>query len=443
MNKATEKILRRLKCQSTVGKMSLPSNSIFPNYSGYGLANVPATILRHFGITDLSTSPLAEDVLGSEFKGSKKVVVLLVDALGYLDLANQMAKDRRLHGFRQLAEGGRFTPITSIFPSTTAAAISTFHTGLPPIQHGITGYRMYMPDRGLIANMIRLSPEHDERPGRLLKKTGDARRLLGVPTVHSRLSARGVKSFCLIQDAICNSGLSEMVFRGASGVVPFVNATDMLVNIRDLVNREPEVPACIWAYWGAVDSLQHRYGSWGPAPEAEVRNFGYSLQRELLEPFQKKAPRQKTTMFLLADHGQVQTNIDDIVDFRRSRKVMNSLVVPPIGTGRSPYLFVRDGYREGVRKALSKLLGNRGVIVDSQVAMNSGLWGTDGMRSEFPNRIGDLIVLMKRSHSLFYPYGPDSRPEQMVGGRHGGLDEQEMLIPLFCSRLGRNSLKSK
>ena len=154
LNRDTGKVLKRLRGERTIGKVNIPSDFILPNYSGYGLGNVPATILRHFGITDISTPPLSEDIVGSGLKGARKIVILLVDALGYLDLAGQMAGDRRLHGFRKLAEGGRFTPITSIFPSTTAAAVSTFHTGLPPIRHGITGYRMYMPERGFIANMI-------------------------------------------------------------------------------------------------------------------------------------------------------------------------------------------------------------------------------------------------------------------------------------------------
>jgi hypothetical protein len=371
-----------------------------------------------------------------ELEGCKKIVVLLVDALGYLDLAGQMAGDSRLQGFRQLADRGRFTPITSIFPSTTAAAVSTFHTGLPPVQHGITGYRMYMPEHGFIANMIRLSPDADERPNRLIQKRGDARRLLGVPTVHSRLVAGGVKSFCLIQDTICNSGLSQMIYQGATEVISFVNSSDMLVRIRDLVNSDPDTPAVVWAYWGAVDSLQHQYGTWGPAPEAEVRNLGYSLQRELLEPFLKQPPGQKSALMLLADHGQVQTNIEDVVDVRRSKGLVKSLAVPPTGTGRSPYLFLREGKRAEALAALTKLVGYKGLVVDSSMAIENGLWGEGQSRPGFSRRVGDLVVLMKAGHSLFYPYRPDSRPDQVVGGRHGGLHENEMLVPFFCTKLG-------
>ena len=62
---------------------------------------------------------------------------------------------------------------------------------------------------------------------------------------------------------------------------------------------------------------------------------------------------------------------------------MSSLMMPPTGTGRSPYIFVRDGDREEVRKGLSGLLGDKGVIIDSSVAMDSGLWGEGKMRSGF------------------------------------------------------------
>jgi len=435
LHRRIETALKALRSTRSLCGQDLPSDFVMPDYSGRSLANVPATVLRHFGISDVSTPALAPELVGKELQGARKLVILLVDALGFQDLSRQMEEDKQLFGFPQMAERGRFTPITSVFPSTTAAAVSTFHTGVAPAEHGITGYRMYMQEYGFIANMIRLSPESDERLGRLLTKKGDERRLLGVPTVHSRLNSAGVKSFCLIQDTICNSGLSRMIFDGASEVVPFVNSSDLLVRIRELVNSDPEVPACIWAYWGAVDSVQHQYGTWGPAPEAEVGNFGYSLQRELLAPLFQKPPKTKTAMMLLADHGQVQTNVQDVVDLRKSRKLMRSLLVPPTGTGRSPYFYLRDGEREQARTSMARIIGEKGLVLDSKACLEAGLWGNNKENSKIMNRVGDLVILMKGSHSIFYPFKVDSKPEHLAGGRHGGLHEKEMLVPFFCLKL--------
>jgi predicted AlkP superfamily pyrophosphatase or phosphodiesterase len=39
----------------------------------------------------------------------------------------------------------------------------------------------------------------------------------------------------------------------------------------------------IWAYWGQVDAMQHRYGARSDEMKAEVRNVGFSLQQELLK----------------------------------------------------------------------------------------------------------------------------------------------------------------
>ena len=172
--------------------------------------------------------------------------------------------------------------MTSVFPSTTAVCTSSLHTGLPPVGHAITGYRMFIKERGLIGNMIALSPESDIRPNMLIEGADGPRRLMGVPTVHTRLKQKGVASYCLIRKEISTSGLSQMLFHGAEAMSA-ISVADMMVQIRKLLETDPQKPAVIWAYWGQVDAMQHRYGARSDEMKAEVRNVGFSLQQELLK----------------------------------------------------------------------------------------------------------------------------------------------------------------
>ena len=433
MSRIARQVLKRLLGVRTLAGEVLPEGFVLPAYDGYSLANVPATVLDHFGISGVPTPPLAPEAVGGQLKGARKLVVLLVDALGYLAVAAQMAEDRSL-GLNDLARKGRFVPLTSAFPSTTAVTLSTLHTGLPPVGHGITGYRMYLPERGMVANMIRLSPDADERPNRLLRHPGDAGALLGVPTVHRRLTRAGVASYCLIQKEIHGSGLSEMLYADATEKIPFVNVSDMFVQIRKLVEADPGAPACIWAYWGALDDVLHHYGTRGGEPEAEVRNLSYSLQRELLEPL-GKSRTSRAALMLTADHGQIQVDAGDVIPVRRFRKLREALIAPPTGTGRSSCLHLRSGEATDVREAVRKALRGRALVLDSRDALDGGLWGTGRIRPEIYGRIGDLLVLLRGACTLFYPYRKGASPSEMVGGRHGGLHENEMLIPFFCVRL--------
>src|SRR5690242_15887382 len=63
------------------------------------------------------------------------VVLLVLDGLGWNAVQDHAASMPRL---AQL-EGGA---ITTVAPSTTATALTSISTGLPPARHGIVGYRM-------------------------------------------------------------------------------------------------------------------------------------------------------------------------------------------------------------------------------------------------------------------------------------------------------------
>ncbi len=293
---------------------------------------------------------------------------------------------------------------------------------------------MYLPERGFVANMIRLSPEADERFNQLLREPRDGRALLGVPTVHRRLTRAGVMSFCLIEKNIFRSGLSQMLYADATEVRPFVNASDMFVQIRRLLATDPDAPACIWAYWGALDTIQHDYGTWGEAPTAEVRNLAYSLRTELLEPL-RRSKNCRATLMLTADHGHIHVAEEDIISAKKLRKLRDALAVPPTGTTRSACLHLRNGATDSLKAYLKKALKDRALILSSSDALEAGLWGPGKARAEVPGRVGDLLLLMQGSHALFYPYRRGTRSSALAGGMHGGLREEEMLIPFFCTKL--------
>ena len=433
MNKIAQDILTRLRSGRALNGAPLPDGCLLPAYGGHSLVNIPATVLAHFNVPGLPTPPLPPEVTGDHLKGSRKLVVLLIDALGYLPLAAQMASDRAL-SLNDLARRGRFTPLTSVFPSTTSATLSTLHTGLPPSGHGITGYRMYLPERGTVANMIRLSPDADERPNRLLREPGDGRALLGAPTVHRRLTRAGVLSICLIEKTIFRSGLSQMLYADASATLPYVSSSDLFVQIRKLLTTDPDLPACIWAYWGALDIIQHDYGTWGEAPAAEVRSLAYSLQTELVAPLRRSGGCEATLM-LTADHGHIHVAGEDILSLTKLRRLRDALVAPPTGTARAPYLHLRDGTAGPLKAHLNRTLGDRLLALRSGEALAGGLWGPGKARAELPGRVGDLILLMRDARMLFYPYRKGVRPSSLAGGSHGGLSEEEMLIPFLCVRL--------
>ena len=119
----------------------LPDEFIFPDYRSGSVANIPATVAALFdapfeGLPEIKPSlwePLKGDV--------RRVVVILLDALG-LNLFDQY-QDAFEWYVERAATVGR---ITSVFPSTTVAALSSLWTGVVPIKHGLVGLRLFFPE---------------------------------------------------------------------------------------------------------------------------------------------------------------------------------------------------------------------------------------------------------------------------------------------------------
>jgi len=128
-----------------------------PYYDGLSLVNIPGTITQLLGAPAFGKAPL-DDAITSHLGGPyKKVVLLLVDALGD-DLFQEMLAPGRDLFWGRYFDKAIFSPITSISPSTTASALSTLWTGEGPATHGIIGYEMWSKELGMIINNILHSP---------------------------------------------------------------------------------------------------------------------------------------------------------------------------------------------------------------------------------------------------------------------------------------------
>ena len=90
-----------------------------PDYSGAGLVNLIASLSQARG--GPARHPPLEQLPPAELSAARNLVLLIVDGLGDLYLSRRGAGgelERRRRG-----------AITSVFPSTTASAITTSYTG--------------------------------------------------------------------------------------------------------------------------------------------------------------------------------------------------------------------------------------------------------------------------------------------------------------------------
>jgi len=82
MKELSSQILKKIKNQY-IPSLPLDNDMVLPNYEGLSLANIPCTIANLLNVPDFGSPHLDEDITEHLDGPYEKVVLLLVDALGY------------------------------------------------------------------------------------------------------------------------------------------------------------------------------------------------------------------------------------------------------------------------------------------------------------------------------------------------------------------------
>jgi hypothetical protein len=425
MNKDVEQTLLRRQ----LPELLPPAEGwVLPHYDGLSIANLPATVAALLG-SDLpgALPPLPRHLWADWAPGLRRVVLVILDALGYRMLQKMWSAG---HGreFSSVAETGLIVPLTSVFPSTTDAALVSLRTGCPPAEHGWLAYTMYLRELGIASNAILLCPVLTREPDLLVDWGLDLETLISVPTLAERLARAGVVSKAVFYTGFSNSGFSTMLYRGVTEIRLHHHASDLWVQLRHVLMETREQNAFISAYWSGLDTLAHAYGPDTDLWHAEFRTVSHLLAAEFLADL-PAAAREGTLLLITADHGQIQIPPEDIVVAGEDPELSRHLMVPIMGESRAAFVHPRPGRTDTIRDYLESTFPDWFVVLDSTEALEAGLMGKP-VADETYARAGELLVLPRGTHAL-----QQSRAPVSLVGRHGGLTQEEMLVPLIGVRL--------
>ena len=402
---------------------------IWPAYDGHSLLNVPATLFSMLGCdASMLAPPLSAELWAGLETGVKRVVLVLLDAVGFVRLRRQI-ESGQLSFLRRAAELGRFAPLTSIFPSTTTAALTSLHTGRAPAAHGMLAYILYLKQYAMLVEMIRLKPFYGQ--GDLTAWGFEPENFVPVPGIGKFLAEQDVLAAHFIYGAFINSPLSRIFYRDYHTLSAIYSSADMFVQMRRFLEDHPAERVLLSGYWGSVDTIAHMRGpthsSWG----AEVENLVWALEHHFWRPL-PPALRDGTLLVLLADHGQVSVDYEQALIVREQPPLDDGLLLPPAGESRAAFLYPRAGRLAEVESFLRREFSENFATVRSAEALDAGLFGPPPWAEETAGRIGDLLLLARGSAVIEWER---SEKGARILGRHGGLTAAEMLIPYLAVRL--------
>jgi predicted AlkP superfamily pyrophosphatase or phosphodiesterase len=378
----------------------LYSGFVKPRYDQGGFAGLPARIRKHCASGKYDA-----------------VVLFLVDGFGW----RFFEKFQGAPFLKRLTKSGQVEKLTSQFPSTTAAHLTTIHTGQPVGESGVYEWFYYEPQlERVIAPLLFSFAGDDERD--TLKGLVKANRLYPNQTLYQELAKLGIVSHVFGVRDYTPSSYSNVVMRGAT-LNSFKTLAEALVNL-GLLLESATSPAYIHFYVDTIDSICHKYGPTAPQTESEIESFLLIMENFFERVF---TGRKKVLCLLTADHGASEVDpkttiylnrdkrFQGIEHFLKRNKAGNLIV--PAGSARDMFLYVKDELLDEAQELLSTRLAGKAEVLKSAWLMENGYFGPE-ISAKFRERVGNLVILSHRYRSVWW-YEKD-RFEQRYS-HHGGL----------------------
>ena len=402
----------------------------FPLYNKYSFDQIPH-LVRHALTGEGDSNRLPVGTLTGLPARYDKVIVLLIDALGWCFIEPRLERYPMLRRFR---DQGVISMLTSQFPSTTSAHMTTLGTGLTPGESGVFEWFYYEPVVDRIIAPLLFSIAGDEGRETLRHSNVDPSMIYPPPLIRQQMDSDHVKLYNFVNGDYANSTYSTHMQAGAKAI-PFKSHSEGLVNLARAVINEPG-KAYYFHYIDTIDSLLHQYGPDAPQVEAEIDSLLYALETHLHGNLQGNA--HNTLLLLTADHGQIGVTPQHTIYVNQRDPGLVELLRTtrdgqPIyygGSGRDMFLYIKPERLDEAESRLKAILGDAADVCRISELIAQGYFGTTTPSESFLSRVGNLVLLPAPGKMVWWYLNQKS--EQRFRGHHGGLTPEEMEIGLLA-----------
>lgn len=381
-----------------------------PDYNGGSLVNLMASIVTACG----GTSPYApaRGLDPAALAGRANLVLIVIDGLGYDYLTS--------HGAGGVLHSHLHDRLTSVFPSTTATAITTMMTGLAPQQHGLTGWHMYFSELDAVVAVLPQKTRGDQRP--LAEFGARTEALFSYATLFQQLAIPSrVVSPRTIIDSEFNvrhtAGAERRAYDGLADFFPAVAAA-----VRNAPTRK-----FVYAYYSTFDAIAHNFGV-----SSLQCAHKFAAVDEAFGGFLDSLAGTDTTVILTSDHGFIDTPPGHSLKLGNYPRLADMLARPLCGEQRAAYCYVRPGQHANFEVHVQDELSDFALLAHSASLVAAGLFGPGIPHPQLGARIGDYTLLMKDNCTIKDSLPGEKRHELI--GVHGGLSAAEMYVPLIIAR---------
>ncbi|MEW8525714.1 MAG: alkaline phosphatase family protein [Candidatus Thiodiazotropha endolucinida] len=383
----------------------------FPDYNGGSIVNLMASLQRAMGGDRHSYPPL--DLLASLPLGSyRKILLWVVDGLGINYL--------RAHPEAETLNAHLKGAITSVFPPTTATAVTTFLTGDAPQQHGLTGWHVYFRELGAVLAVLPGRPRYG---GVTLGEAGiDTGELLG----HTPFSDKIAYDSVMLSPAYIAESDFNRAHLGRARLVRHRNLPELTRQIAELLQESND--RFHYAYWPELDSIGHRSGIWSEEAKRHLleidQAFSYLLEQ---------CRGTDSLIIVCADHGQIDTRPNDRISLDDHSELLEMLSLPLCGEPCAAYCYLRPGCENAFDDYVKSEFAGKVIAYPSSELLDNSWFGFGAPHPQLSSRIGNRLLLMQENYTIKDWLAQEKRYDLV--GVHGGLSSNELFVPLILMEM--------
>ena len=325
-------------------------------------------------------------------KGYKNVVFLILDGMGMHPVNVNLDKDAFLRkNIRQV--------LTSVFPSTTTNATTSYLTNKYPMEHGWFGWSLYFEELGRAVDIF---PCRDSFTGEPVDKSF-LRNSLPVEPFYKKAKS----------DYISNVVVPEYWDNDYENRYVFETFSQMFGYIGEICKKTGK--QFVYAYCGEPDSTMHRFG----VSSAEARQVIGELNDGVEALYSELTD---TLLIVSADHGQI--DVGGYIGIYKDEELTAMLEWPQYLEARAAAFKVKEDCREKFAEAFNRKYGEDFELLEVGKLIEENYFGGN-LKSGHAKMLGDYIAIGTTDKIM--QLTPFNHPFK---GHHTSLTE-EMEVPLI------------
>lgn len=373
---------------------------ILPNYENC-ILNTITSILKYYNVkTEHKSLKELDEILQKKYRN---IAFIVLDGMG-----EHILTSISTNGFFKKNEVKK---VTSVYPSTTTAALTTYYAGKPPYETGWIAWSQYFKEYGRAVDMLSHieSYKHESIKD---AKIDVFKEIVNYKTIFEQIEeASNIKAYEI---------MPSYSDRRAKRTIRADSIDEIVDNIL-MLDKNPE-EKFVMAYSDNPDGLLHKYGT----DSVEVADFIKETENKIQKMCEKLS--EDTIVIISADHGHKNiNNHHTILDYE---DLQECFLMPPALESRCLTFWIKSDMKKEFEKRFKEKFSEEFWLMTKKEFLEKNFLGFGKKHKKIDEFLGDYIALsISDSMINLETYLAPGKP--LKKSTHCGLTKEEMEVPVI------------